>query len=90
MPLISLTPHLTRFFPDLAPTHVSATTIAEAVEALDRIHPGIAGYITDDSGALRQHVNIFLADKLIADRRALSDPVGPDDAIFIMQALSGG
>ncbi len=38
----------------------------------------------------RTHVNIFIGDERIVDRRALSDQVLPDSRVSILQALSGG
>ena len=35
---------------------------------------------------MRKHVNIYINDA----RAGLDDPVGPDDEIFVFQALSGG
>ena len=46
--------------------------------------------MTDERGSLRKHVNIFVDEELLADRAALSDPLGRDARVFIMQALSGG
>ena len=60
------------------------------VRALDDLHPGLAAYLVDDQGALRKHVNIFVNDQLLDDRKGLADRVGPGDRVFIMQALSGG
>jgi molybdopterin converting factor small subunit len=91
MPAIKFTSHLRRFFPDLTDgVRVEGRTIAEVVGALDRQFPGLADYLIDDQGALRQHVNIFVDDSLILDREALSDAVSETDRIFIFQALSGG
>jgi hypothetical protein len=42
------------------------------------------------TGSLRQHVNIFVEDELIADRARLTDVVKPDSKVYILQALSGG
>jgi hypothetical protein len=39
---------------------------------------------------LRTHVNIFIGDERVADRKRLSDPVRAGSRVFIMQALSGG
>lgn len=44
----------------------------------------------DDQCALRKHVAIFLNQELIRDRIGLSDPVGENDEIYVVQALSGG
>jgi sulfur-carrier protein len=69
---------------------VEAETVAELVAALNRQHPGLADYLIDEQGALRKHVNIFVGETLVYDRRALSDRLDADDEVFVMQALSGG
>ena len=90
MPTIKFTKNLRRFFPDLKSESIEGRTVSEVVAALETRHPGIVSYLLDDQGALRQHVNIFVGDDLIHDRRTLSDPVKPDDRVYIFQALSGG
>lgn len=92
MAKVQLTRHLFRFFPDLEDREivVAATTVAEVVAGLEALAPGIAFYICDERGRLRQHVNIFVDEARVEDRRALSDAVGEDTRVFISQALSGG
>jgi hypothetical protein len=92
MATVELTKHLHQFFPDLEhkTIEVEANTVAEVVQALDRIAPGIAFYLCDERGCLRRHVNIFVGEDSIADRGRLSDRVSADSRVFIMQALSGG
>ena len=90
MPHVQFTRHLRLHFPDLREVDLEGATVAEVVEALDRLHPGLAAYLTDERGALRKHVNIFVDGELLEDRAALSDPLAPNARVFIMQALSGG
>lgn len=91
MATVRFTGHLKRFFPDLNNgERVEGATVAEVVAALDQRHPGLAGYLVNDHGALRQHVNIFIGEHLIQDKERLGDPVDADSTVFIMQALSGG
>jgi sulfur-carrier protein len=90
MPRLRFTRHLKRYFPTLEEMTIEGSTLAGIVAELDRIHPGIAGYLIDERGALRKHVNIFIGEYLLQDRLALSDTVTESDEIFIMQALSGG
>jgi sulfur-carrier protein len=92
MAKVELTRHLYQFFPQLEGKDISveASTVAEVVREMERIAPGFAFYVCDELGRLRRHVNIFVEDMSIGDRRTLSDPVGPASRVFIMQALSGG
>ena len=90
MAQVKFTPNLQRFFPDLRACEVEAETIAEVVDAVDARWRGLGDYIVDEQGALRKHVNIFIGDELIRDKRRLSDAVSADTRVYIMQALSGG
>jgi sulfur-carrier protein len=92
MAKVELTRHLYRFFPKLEGVELSvdASTVAEVVREMERLAPGFAFYICDERGSLRTHVNIFVGEDRVADRARLSDPVGPDSRVFILQALSGG
>lgn len=89
---ITLTRHLFAFFPHLADQAlaVQATNVREAVAALDGLAPGIGYYVCDERGRLRPHVNAFVNNDLIRDRRGLTDPLAPGDHLHILQALSGG
>lgn len=92
MASVELTRHLYAFFPALEgkDIRVDASSVADVVAAVEDIAPGFAFYVCDERGRLRTHVNIFVDNQSIADRRALSDEVGPDSQVFILQALSGG
>jgi molybdopterin converting factor small subunit len=87
---VVFTHHLKRFFPNLAEVDVTGSTVAEVIAAVDAVCPGLRDYVTDDHGALRPHVNVFVGDALIRDRRRLSDTVKETDVVSVFQALSGG
>ena len=92
MAKVELTRHLHAFFPALEGREivVDGATVADVIGQLERVAPGIAFYICDERGRLRQHVNIFLDEERIVDREKLSDRVDRDTRIFVIQALSGG
>lgn len=90
MAKVQFTRHLNRFFPELREGEVAASTVADLVHQLDEQFPGFAGYLLEDDGSLRKHVNIFVENTLIHDRRALSDAIDERSSVYIMQALSGG
>lgn len=91
MARVHFTRNLKRFFPELPEAaEVEAATVAAAIAALDARYPGVAGWIVDEHGALRKHVNVFIDGEMVADRVRLSDPVGPNTTLHVIQALSGG
>ena len=90
MAIVKFTSALKRFYPDLKPINIEGDTVAEIVQKIDQQHPGIRGYLLDDQGQLRKHVNIFIGNQLVQDKEKLQDQVEADDEVFIMQALSGG
>lgn len=90
MATINFTYALKRFYPDLDSLEVNATDVNEVVHTIDKTYPGIKGYLLDDQGSLRKHVNIFVDGTLISDRTTLLDKITAESEIYIMQALSGG
>ena len=87
---VHFTQALQRFYPDLQVLHLEAQTLSEILKILDQKFPGLSSYLVDEQGALRQHVNIFLDDRMIDDRTTLTDPLESVEELYIMQALSGG
>lgn len=90
MARVSYTNHLVRYFPALADEDVDAPDVRALVRELDARHPGLAGYLVDERGRLRQHVNIFVGGTPLRDRMSLADALAHDVRVHIAQALSGG
>jgi sulfur carrier protein ThiS len=89
MPKVSFTSALERFLP--APTvEVEGATVGAALAAVFAGQPTLKGYVLDDQGALRRHVVVYVNGQPVKDRGRLTDPVGPEDEIYVFQALSGG
>ena len=90
MAKIKFTSALKPFFPSLSDLELEGATIRDVLNQIEKRYPGIGNYLTDETGSLRQHVNIFLQGDLIKDRDRLSDLVKSSDELLIFQALSGG
>ncbi len=82
--------HLTRHFTIPDTVEAAGENVSEILSDLERQFPGVSAYIVHENGALRQHVNVFIGDHLIADRQHLTDSVTAANEVSIMQALSGG
>lgn len=89
MPRVTVTRNLQRHVscPSMV---VSGSSVGAALADYFHQNPAVRDYVLDEQGAVRHHVAVFVGGELVRDRRALSDAVGSDDEIYIMQALSGG
>jgi molybdopterin synthase sulfur carrier subunit len=86
---VVFTPNLRRHVE--CPTEtVEGTTVREVLDAVFSKNPRLRGYVLDDQGALRRHMNVFVDGDMVSDRERLSDPVRPASEVYVMQALSGG
>ena len=72
------------------PAQVAGATLAEALAAVFAERPELRGYVLDDQGALRRHVAVYVNGRPAADRVGLTDPLRPNDEIYVFQALTGG
>ena len=90
MAKVKFTSALRPFFPALADLELEGETIRDVLHKIELKYPGMSNYLTDETGRLRKHVNIFLQGDLIKDRERLSDAVKNSDELLIFQALSGG
>ena len=86
---VVFTANLQRHVP-CPPITVAATTVGEALARVFADNPRLRGYVVDERGALRKHMTVFVDGEQMKDRTRLSDPVGADAEIYVMQALSGG
>ena len=73
-----------------APQRVAAATLREALAAAFAAAPGLRSYVLDEQGNVRKHVAVFVNSQMIADRARLEVPLGEDDKVMVIQALTGG
>ena len=69
---------------------VEATTVGEALQALDGTNPGFGERIFDESGGLRRFVNVFLAEEDVRFLDGLNTPVTEGAVLSIVPAVAGG
>jgi molybdopterin converting factor small subunit len=69
---------------------VEATTLAEAIKALDAAHPGVAERVLDENGALRRFVNVYVGDEDVRFLDGLETALGDGAQISIIPAVAGG
>jgi molybdopterin synthase sulfur carrier subunit len=90
MAKVVLTTNLRKYTGGVTETRAEGATVRDLLDDLDARLPGLRGYVVNEFGSLRRHVNIFVDGEMVADRTALSDPIRPESTVHILQALSGG
>jgi molybdopterin converting factor small subunit len=65
---------------------LQGATVAEVLQALEREHPDVKGWILDERGLIREHINVFVNREYGREETA----VGPDDRLHVLPAISGG
>ena len=69
---------------------VQAATLGQALDAAFAAAPGLKHYVLDEQRTIRKHVAVFVNGRMVPDRARLDLPVGADDRIMVIQALTGG
>ena len=65
---------------------LEGATVAEVLQALEREHPGVRGWILDERGLIREHINVFVN----RDYGREDTSVTPSDRLHVIPAISGG
>ena len=64
-------------------------SVADALNSLWKLHPGLRDRVLNEQGEIRQHVNVFVASEDIKRLDGLTTPLTSDE-IHIFNAVSGG
>ncbi len=75
---------------ECAPQQVSPGSLRQVLEAALCAAPELAHYVFDDQRCIRKHVAVFVNQQMVLDRVHLDRPVGPQDRVLVIQALTGG
>ena len=86
MALVRLRGPLKRLAADRSDHVIEAASVGDLLRGLEQAQPAVEGWILDERGHIRRHINIF-----VNGERAQEDTaVGPDDRIEVLPAISGG
>ena len=61
-------------------------TVAEMIDGLDGLWPGMGARIRDERPAVRRHINIFVD----GERAELETRLEPGAEVYVLMAISGG
>ena len=84
--LVRLRGPLKKLAGDRGEHELEGATVAELLRALERSQPALAGWVLDERGRIRPHINVFVN----AEPARENDPVAAGDRIDVLPAISGG
>src|ERR687886_491912 len=61
-------------------------TVGEVLGSLEERYPRLTGWVRDEHGRIREHVNVFVNE----ERAGLETPVTTKDRMHVLPAISGG
>ena len=86
MALVRLRGPLKRLAGDRSEHAIEGASVGELLVELERANPATKGWILDESGVLRRHINVFVN----GEPGAQDTRVSGDDRIDVLPAISGG
>jgi molybdopterin converting factor small subunit len=86
MALVRLRGPLKRLAGDCSEHSVGGATVADLLRTLESEHPALEGWILDERGRVRRHINVFVN----GERAGEDGAVGDEDRVDVLPAISGG
>ncbi len=85
--VVRLPAALVNLFPGSARrVELSASTVGDAIDALDSRWPGMRDRLCDSTPAIRRHINVFVE----GERATLETRLAPGAEVFVITAITGG
>jgi molybdopterin converting factor small subunit len=66
--------------------YVGAATLAVLLRELERAQPDLGGWILDERGRIRRHINVFVNGEYGSEETAVAE----GDLVDVLPAISGG
>jgi molybdopterin converting factor small subunit len=65
---------------------VDGETVGELLRELERTYPALTGWVLDERGRIRRHVNVFVN----GEHGTEDTPLAASDRVHVLPSISGG
>jgi sulfur-carrier protein len=65
---------------------IEGSTVLELLEGLEREYPALSGWVLDERGLIRRHINVYVN----GERGGASTAVRGQDRVEVLPAITGG
>ena len=86
MPVVRLREPLKRLAGNRSEHTLAAVTVSDLLHQLESSQPALSGWILDERGVIRPHINVYVNGELGDGGSALED----GDRVDVIPAISGG
>ena len=86
MPLVCVHGPLRKLAGGCAELDLRGATVEELLRGFEHEHPAVAGWILDERGAVRRHINVFVNGERVDQGAA----VAATDRVEVLPAITGG
>ena len=86
MPVVYVRGPLKQLAGDRSDHVLEGQSVGELLRELERVHPSTCGWILDERGVLRRHINVFVN----GERGQQDTRVEAGDRVDVLPAISGG
>jgi len=86
MPVVSIRGPLRKLAGGRPEHQLEGATVVELLRALEHQHPEVSGWILDERGLIRRHINVFVN----GERGGEETAVRSEDRVEVLPAITGG
>jgi molybdopterin synthase sulfur carrier subunit len=86
MALVCLHGPLRKLAGERAEHDIAGADVQQLLRALEDLHPAMTGWILDERGLIRRHINVFVNGERCGEQTA----VGSSDRVEVLPAITGG
>jgi molybdopterin converting factor small subunit len=65
---------------------IDGASVGQVLRELEQQHPKLTGWVLDEHGRVRRHVNVFLDGERVRE----DAPVAQDATLHVLPSISGG
>jgi molybdopterin converting factor small subunit len=84
--VVSLRPPLRDLAGGRSDVELDGGSLLDVLRSLETEHPRIVGWVLDEHGRIRRHVNVFVNGEMTRDDL----PLAPGDRVHVVPSITGG